>query len=60
MSRKDFESLIKDVADDLNNSKFKTSVDGKAYDFRNGKKVFDENNYPKKLVKRRHLKSILV
>ena len=38
MSRKDFESLIKDVADNLNKNKFKTSVDGKAYDLRNAKK----------------------
>ena len=38
LSRKDFESSIKDVADDLNNSKFKTSIYGKAYDFRNAKK----------------------
>ena len=47
LSRKDFESLIKDVADNLNNNKLKNSVDGKAYDLRNAKKVFGENNYPK-------------
>ena len=40
LSRKDFESLIKDVADNLNNNKFKTSVDGKAYDLRNAKKIW--------------------
>ena len=46
LSRKDFESLIKDVADNLNNNKLKNSVDGKAYDLGNAKKVFGENNYP--------------
>ena len=40
LSRKDFESLIKDVADNLNNNKFKTGVDGKAYDLRNAKKIW--------------------
>ena len=38
MSRKDLESLIEDVADNLNNYKFKTSADGKAYVLRNAKK----------------------
>ena len=37
MSRKDFESLIKDFVDNLNSNKFKTSVDRKAYDLRNAK-----------------------
>ena len=39
LPRKYFESLIKDVADNLNNNKFKTSVDRKAYDLRNAKKL---------------------
>ena len=37
MPKNFFESLIKDVADNLNNNKFKTSVDRKAYDLRNAK-----------------------
>ena len=38
MSRKDFETLIKDVADNLNNNKFKTTVEEKGYDLKNAKK----------------------
>ena len=35
MSRKDFESLIKYVPDNLNNNKFKTTVEEKPYDLKN-------------------------
>ena len=38
LSRKDFETLIKDVADNLNNNKFKTTVEEKGYDLKNAKK----------------------
>ena len=37
MSRKDFESLIKNIPDNLNNNKFKTTVEEKAYDLKNAK-----------------------
>ena len=46
LSRDEFNLLIKDVDDNLNNDEFKTTVDKKAYDEK-CKKAFGENNYPK-------------
>ena len=37
MFRKDFQSLTKDVADNLNNKKFQTTVEQKPYDLKNAK-----------------------
>ena len=35
LSREDFNSLIKDVVDSLDNEKYKTIVDGNKYDLKN-------------------------
>ena len=47
MSRKDFNSLMKDVADNLDNINYKTSVDGNDYDFKNCRKSFAGNSHQK-------------
>ena len=36
----DFDSLIQDVYNNLNNNEFKTTVDKKTYDLKNAKKFF--------------------
>ena len=38
MSQSDFDSLIQEVYNNLNNSEFKTTVDKKTYDLKNAKK----------------------
>ena len=47
LNKNDFDSLIQDVYNNMNNDEFKTTVDKKAHDLKNAKKVFGENNYPK-------------
>ena len=42
LSREDFNSLIKDVVDNLDNDKFKTTVDGNKYDLKNAEKFLLE------------------
>ena len=42
VSRENFISLIKDVVDNLNNDKYKTTVDGNKYDLKNAKRVLPE------------------
>ena len=37
LNKNDFDSLIQDVYNDLNNDEFKTTVDKKAYDLKNAK-----------------------
>ena len=40
LSREDFNSLIKNVADNLDNKNYKTNVDGRPYGLKNAKKFF--------------------
>ena len=47
VSRKDFNSLMKDVADNLDNINYKTSGDGNDYDFKNCRKSFAGNSHQK-------------
>ena len=37
-NKNNFDSLTEDIYNNLNNSEFKVTVDGKAYDLRNAKK----------------------
>ena len=46
LNKNDFDSLIRDVYNNLINYEFKTTVEKKACDLKNAK-VFGENNYPK-------------
>ena len=39
LNKNDFDSLRQDVYNNLNNGKFKTTVDKKAYDLKNAKKI---------------------
>ena len=50
LSREDFNSLIKNYADNLDNKNYKTNVDGRPYGLKNTKKFLLEIA-PKKLVK---------
>ena len=45
--RNDFISLIKDVADNLGNKDFETTVNKRKYNLKNAQKKFAENNYQK-------------
>ena len=40
LSREDFNSLIKNVADNLDNKNYKANVDGRPYGLKNAKKFF--------------------
>ena len=44
MSRENFNSLIKDVVDNLDNADYKTTVNNRRYDLKN---TFTGNNYQK-------------
>ena len=51
LNKNDFNALITDVDDNLDNNEFKTTIDGKTYDLKKAKKF---------LVKIRHLNCILI
>ena len=55
LNKNDFDSLIEDVYNSLNNNEFKTTVDKKAYDLKNAKKflvkVTTQKNSEKKALK---------
>ena len=41
-NKNDFDSLMQDVYNNLNNNEFKTTVDKKSYDLKNGKKFLEK------------------
>ena len=47
LSKNDFNSLIKDVYNNLNNNEFKTAVDKKTYDLKNAKNFLEKIITPK-------------
>ena len=47
LNKNDFDLLTQYIYNNLNNDKFKTTVDKKAYDLEKCKNVFSRNNYPK-------------
>ena len=51
LSPEDSNSLIKNVADNLDNKNYKTNVDGRPYGLKNAKRFFCQKQAPKKLVK---------
>ena len=46
INKNDFDLLIQDVYDNLNNDEFKTTVNKKTFDLKNAE-VFTENKHPK-------------
>ena len=46
LNKNNFDSLIQNVYNNLNNDEFKTAVDKKNLWFEKYKKVFGENNFP--------------
>ena len=40
LNKNDFNALITDVDDNLDNNEFKTTIDGKTYDLKNAKKFW--------------------
>ena len=51
LNKNDFDLLTQYIYNNLNNDKFKTTVDKKAYDLEKCKNVFSRNNYPKNQLK---------
>ena len=54
LNKNDFDSLIQDVYNNLNNDEFKTTVDKKAYDLKNAKKFLVKITTQKVSEKKAH------
>ena len=59
LNKNAFDSLTEDVYNNLNNNKFKTTVNKKAYDLKNAKK-FLVKIPTQKISEKRHLSCILI
>ena len=59
LNKNDFDSLIQDIYNKLNNDKFKTTIDKKAYNLKNAKRFLVKIT-TQKLVKKRHMSCILI
>ena len=59
LNKNAFDSLTEDVYNNLNNNKFKTTVNKKAYDLKNAKKFLVKIT-TQKISEKRHLNCILI